>query len=531
MILATILGALLALPSQAQVIRQNGGGISTVLAGTVACGNGSFINVDNGGLYYDCVNNRLGLSKTDPAGVLHASSGTVYLDGDASSIVVAGAANTTKLALTAAGNLGLGTASPASKFEIVGSTNASDNMAVIARMTQGTTAADRGITIGGTNNAAAFIQSNNQAGTYGGHLNLQPLSGSVGIGLGASASPSFKLHVAESADAYAAFINNTNASGYGLQVRRDGNSNSGRNVALFDYAGGASVAMVVRGDGNVGIGTASPVSIFDVAGGANATTGIPALHLSGRATNQYTGLGFGYRASAAANAPAAMLYREDSGAVSTMGSLLFATRGVTTDTAPTVRLAIDSGGGLTVSGSTLTVRKADGGNMVLVESSDADTNPNLAIKNDAQNWLMQTVGARGDRFEIMDGTDLGTDWRFVIEPDGGASFHNGPLTVSGSSLTVNGKFGGSGTAPTLSACGTTPSIAGSDIGGKVTIGSGVTTSCTVTFSAAWANAPACTIAGDNTAVTYAATTVTTALTITSSADMASDVISYICVGY
>lgn len=56
-------------------------------------------------------------------------------------------------------------------------------------------------------------------------------------------------------------------------------------------------------------------------------------------------------------------------------------------------------------------------------------------------------------------------------------------------------------------------------------------SCTVTFSTAYASAPACTVSGDNTAVTYVATTSASVLTITSSADMASDVISYICIGH
>lgn len=85
-------------------------------------------------------------------------------------------------------------------------------------------------------------------------------------------------------------------------------------------------------------------------------------------------------------------------------------------------------------------------------------------------------------------------------------------------------------SPVVSACGTTPAITGSNTAGKVTVGTGVTTSCTVTFDTAYANAPACTIAGDSTANTYAATTSNTALTIISSADMDSDVVMYICVG-
>ncbi|MEK7383754.1 MAG: hypothetical protein AAB262_10790, partial [Elusimicrobiota bacterium] len=97
--------------------------------------------------------------------------------------------------------------------------------------------------------------------------------------------------------------------------------------------------------------------------------------------------------------------------------------------------------------------------------------------------------------------------------------------------TVSGHLLTGGTDPALSSCGTTPTIAGTDNAGKVTIGSGVTTSCTATFNKTWNLAPACTVSGDNTAVTYIGTTSTTVLIIASSADMASDVVSYICLGY
>ena len=47
-------------------------------------------------------------------------------------------------------------------------------------------------------------------------------------------------------------------------------------------------------------------------------------------------------------------------------------------------------------------------------------------------------------------------------------------------------------APTLGPdCGAGASIVGSDLAGKVTLGTNVTT-CTLTFSSTWANAPACT---------------------------------------
>lgn len=89
-----------------------------------------------------------------------------------------------------------------------------------------------------------------------------------------------------------------------------------------------------------------------------------------------------------------------------------------------------------------------------------------------------------------------------------------------------------GSVPTPSACGTSPSISGNDNAGKITVGTGTVTSCTVTFATAYnTNAPACVVSGDNTAVAYMATTTGSVLTITSSADMNSDVLSYICLAH
>jgi len=118
------------------------------------------------------------------------------------------------------------------------------------------------------------------------------------------------------------------------------------------------------------------------------------------------------------------------------------------------------------------------------------------------------------RFRVQDSTgNIGIN---VTDPD--------------EKLEVAGHYKASGTSPALSSCGTSPSITGADSAGKITIGTGVTTSCTVTFATTFAQTPACVVSGDNSAVGYAATTSTTVLTITSSADMAGDVISYICFG-
>lgn len=88
-----------------------------------------------------------------------------------------------------------------------------------------------------------------------------------------------------------------------------------------------------------------------------------------------------------------------------------------------------------------------------------------------------------------------------------------------------------GTAPAISACGTSPSVVGNDTSGKVTIGTGGgITSCTVTFNSTWANAPPCVANNGTTSVVVLAPSTTTVLTL-SAAFTDSDVISYHCLGY
>jgi parallel beta-helix repeat protein len=101
----------------------------------------------------------------------------------------------------------------------------------------------------------------------------------------------------------------------------------------------------------------------------------------------------------------------------------------------------------------------------------------------------------------------------------------------------NAEFGGhvgatAATSPALSSCGTSPSIVGSDSAGKVTMGSGTLTSCTVTFAAAWTHAPACTTDDESATGIVAVTNSTTTMAMTIRAtSLTSKVVSYICIGY
>ena len=90
---------------------------------------------------------------------------------------------------------------------------------------------------------------------------------------------------------------------------------------------------------------------------------------------------------------------------------------------------------------------------------------------------------------------------------------------------------GSVTVPKVNNCGTSPSIAGSDHVGRITIGDGVISSCVVAFSKAWTNNPSC-FANDETAIllTRVAAT-TTGMTLSVATAFQNDVVDYLCFGY
>lgn len=121
----------------------------------------------------------------------------------------------------------------------------------------------------------------------------------------------------------------------------------------------------------------------------------------------------------------------------------------------------------------------------------------------------------------------------TVQINGAMIANNAGVAVStiNFGLVVGGHVEISSTTPSVSSCGTSPSIVGNDMAGKVTIGGGVVTSCTVTFVGSWTNAPAC-WTNSNTALTsFTATTTATTLTFGAGATFGGDVIMYGCLGY
>lgn len=86
--------------------------------------------------------------------------------------------------------------------------------------------------------------------------------------------------------------------------------------------------------------------------------------------------------------------------------------------------------------------------------------------------------------------------------------------------------------PVISTCGGTPVlVAGSnDHAGKVTIGTGATTACTVTFGTAYANTPSCIVMPGSAVTLYLSAESSSAFTVTSSGDMTGTTINYHCIG-
>ena len=108
-----------------------------------------------------------------------------------------------------------------------------------------------------------------------------------------------------------------------------------------------------------------------------------------------------------------------------------------------------------------------------------------------------------------------------------ANFTNSASTTVFAILN-NGHTTASTTQPTLSACGTSPSMVGTDERGYINVGTGVVASCTMTFAAAYKNKPTCVVTNEVAMATFGATTITTLIVSGTAID--ADVIHYRCGG-
>lgn len=186
-------------------------------------------------------------------------------------------------------------------------------------------------------------------------------------------------------------------------------------------------------------------------------------------------------------------------------------------------------------------RVATGTNHIKVESLGANAIAGIVMQNDAQTWRSGVFGTLGDAWTVNDVnagltpivcevTAPSNSMR--IKSDGkvglGTSAPATRLDVAGD-INTRGHLRSSNSAPTVSACGTSPAISGTDVAGKVTVGTGSVTTCTLTFATAYAGAPSC-VFTSSAGGAPDATTTTTAAVFTRGSSMAGQVVMYICIG-
>jgi len=249
------------------------------------------------------------------------TSGTAYS--------FSGSAPATSLTLDSSGNLGIGISSPTGKLSLRG--------AFSTTQTAGLTIESSGSTTGLLAPIAFYLQSSSWGTVHQATITAEQVSG----------------------------------------------SNGGANIFFSTAATGQfapSEKMRLDSSGNLGIGTTTPNSILQVnRASANptiiatrttssATTIGDALYLRLNDTNgtggMRTEIGMGYGVpSTQTYTPSLIGYVQTVGTGNTYGDLYFATRNVTTDTAPTERMRLDSSGnlGLGVTPSASTLAQFEGG--------------------------------------------------------------------------------------------------------------------------------------------------------------------------
>lgn len=116
----------------------------------------------------------------------------------------------------------------------------------------------------------------------------------------------------------------------------------------------------------------------------------------------------------------------------------------------------------------------------------------------------------------------------AIRIQGSGCLSIGTTTDCGAAnILVNGHVLASGTAPTVSSCGVSPSISGSDNFGSVTAGTGVLTTCVINFAKTWGAAPRC-VASSGTAIASMTVTATTTQLTIGGTSLTGDAINWVC---
>lgn len=177
-------------------------------------------------------------------------------------------------------------------------------------------------------------------------------------------------------------------------------------------------------------------------------------------------------------------------------------------------------------------------------TGDITANAPITICYDGTRYIIQ-----GDGSGAVSSVTAGATGALVISPTTGAVVADidtayVPAKTAANTFTGINTFNGSrtevkhlvgvGSAPTISAgFGTTPSVAGTDVAARITVGTGGTAQTgTLTFAVAYSTAPACVANNESSQILVLATATTTTVALASSSAWgASDTITVICIGF
>lgn len=163
----------------------------------------------------------------------------------------------------------------------------------------------------------------------------------------------------------------------------------------------------------------------------------------------------------------------------------------------------------------------------------ANQTANLLELRDSNNNLMTMIASDGS---MSIGTPLVRSAELNVS---GATTNKYEVTMGTAStdnhhvmVSTNGHVMTNGLAPSISSCGGgSPSVSGTDVAGTITVGSGVTTACTLTFATPYSAAPVCIVSDNSTAVTGDISSISaTAVTFGFSASLGGGQVYYTCIG-
>lgn len=163
--------------------------------------------------------------------------------------------------------------------------------------------------------------------------------------------------------------------------------------------------------------------------------------------------------------------------------------------------------------------------------------PNYTANSGGSSYGQWASSASGSGWSLGYGTSQSVTGTAVLTWDATGLAYFGLATSTSTAFKANGWVEKKqATAPTVSSCGTGPSVAaGTDQAGDVTIGSLAATSCTITFAAAPTNIPHCACNNRTSKLPcYVQPTSTTAVLVGSGSgnmDNIGDVLDWVCSGH